>query len=224
MFLTPCNIYKIKKLISELPNKYSSGYDNINNVLLKSIKDLIAHPLSIIFNMSLHEGFFPEAMKLAEVVPLFQNGSRLLLNNYRPISLLPTICKILEKAVYSRTYSFLIKHNILFRSQYGFHKKHSCEHAVTELIGEICKGLDQGKHTIALFIDLSKAFDTIDHHILFQKLYRYGIRGTALNWFKSYLEQKKYGQNVRFHQVEGPYIQIQKTSQLVLLEVVVLAL
>ena len=190
VFLTPCTIYEIKKLISELPNKYSSGYDNINNVLLKSIKDLIVHTLSIIFNRSLCDGIFPEAMKLAEVVPLFKSGSRLLLNNYWPISLLPTISKILEKVVYSRIYSFLIKHNILFKSQYGFCKKHSCEHAVTELIGEICKGLDQGKHTIALFIDLSKAFDTIDHNILFHKLYRYGIRGTALNWFRSYLEHR----------------------------------
>ena len=159
-------------------------------MLFKDIKDEITHPLSIIFNKSLEEWVFPTSMKLAEVVPLFKSGSRSALNNYRPISLLPTISKLLEKTVYSRTYKFLTKHDILFKSQYGFRKKHSCQHAVTELIGEICKSMDQGKHTIALFIDLSKAFDTIDHDILFQKLHHYGIRGPALSWFKSYLHNR----------------------------------
>ena len=92
--------------------------------------------------------------------------------------------------MYNRTYDFLDKHNIFFTSQYGFRKKHSCEHAVTELIGEICKGLENGKHTLSLFIDLSKAFDTISHNILFAKLDRYGIRGTALQWYQSYLNNR----------------------------------
>ena len=190
VFLTPCTTHEIKRLINELPNKYSSGYDNINNVLLKDIKDEIVQPLPKIFNKSLLEGVFPSTMKRADVVPLFKSGSRTVLNNYRPISLLPTISKLLEKIVYARIYEFFTKHDIFFKSQYSFRKKHSCEHAVTELVGEICKGMDQGKHTIALFIDLSKAFDTIDHDILFQKLYHYGIRGSALSWFKSYLHNR----------------------------------
>ena len=105
--------------------------------------------------------------------------------------MLPTISKLLEKIMYTHIYSFLVKHDILFNSQYGFWKRHSCEHAVTELVGEICKSLEQNKHTISLFIDLSKAFDTIIHNILLQKFECYGIRGISLNWSKSYLENRE---------------------------------
>ena len=93
--------------------------------------------------------------------------------------------------MYNRIYSFLDTNGSIFKSQYGFRKRHSCEHAITELIGEICKNLENEKHTLALFIDLSKAFDIISHEILYKKLERYGIRGTALNWFISYLEDCK---------------------------------
>ena len=95
--------------------------------------------------------------------------------------------------MYARTYEFLQKHNVLYKNQYGFRKRHSCEHAVTELIGKVCKGLESNKHTIALFIDLSKAFDTIEHNILFSKMESYGIRGTSLNWYKSYLSNCTMG-------------------------------
>ena len=137
------------------------------------------------------QGTFPVNMKLADIIPLFKGGNRHLLTNYRPISLLPTISKLLEKIVYARIYDFVSKRKILYNSQYGFRKRHSCEHAITELVGEISKGLENNKHTIAIFIDLSKAFDTINHNILFAKLYKYGIRGIALDWFKSYLKDRK---------------------------------
>ena len=190
VFLAPCTVIEIKKLIENLPNKMSSGYDNISNILLKKIQRAIAPPLNIVFNKSLSEGIFPDCMKLADVTPLFKGGNRLSLNNYRPISLLPTLSKLLEKIMYSRTYSFLTKYDLLYKSQYGFRKKHSCEHAVTELIGEICKGLETKKHTMAVFIDLSKAFDTISHDLLLKKMSLYGIRGKALDWYTSYLENR----------------------------------
>ena len=190
VYLAPCTPSKLSKIIDLLPNKTSSGYDDINNILLKKLKDSLLLPLSMIFNLSISSGIFPDDMKLAEIIPLLKSGSRCILTNYRPISLLPTISKLLEKIIYSQTYDFLIKNNILFNSQYGFRKKHSCEHAVTELLGKITKGLEKNKHTIAVFIDLSKAFDTISHDILFEKMERYGIRGTALNWYKSYLQNR----------------------------------
>ena len=190
VFLTPCTSTEIKTLIATLPNKASSGYDNIDNRLLKEIGDCILKPLTTLFNMSLQFGLFPKDMKVSDITPLFKNGSRQMPTNYRPISLLPTISKLLEKIMYSRIYSFMDTNQLFFHSQYGFRKKHSCKHAITELIGEISKGLENKKHTIALFIDLSKAFDTISHDILYRKLDRYGIRGTALNWFKSYLENR----------------------------------
>ena len=126
-------------------------------------------------------------MKSADVIPLFKGGNRMTLTNYRPISLLPTISKLLEKVMYSRTYDFLTKHNILFKNPYSVRKRHSCEHEHEQLIGEVCKGLESKKHTIALFIDLFKAFDTISHDILFSKMELYCIRGISLNLYKSYL-------------------------------------
>ena len=174
-----------------LPNKNSSGHDNISNILLPELKLELETSLTEIFNLSISTGVFPEDMKLADILPLFKSGSRTALTNYRPILLLPTISKLLEKLVYSRVYTFLNKNDSIFKSQYGFRQKHSCKHAVTKLIGKICKGLGNNKNTIALYIDLSKAFDTISHDILYSKLEHYGICGTALNWFKSYLSNRK---------------------------------
>ena len=190
VFLTPCSVAKINKLIENLPNKTSSGYDDISNLLLKKLQSVLVYPLQIIFNKSLSEGIFPDSMKLADVIPLFKGRNKAVLTNYRPISLLPTLSKLLEKVMYKRTYDFLTKHDILFRSQYSFRKKHSYEHAITELVGEICKGLETKKHTMAIFIDLSKAFDTISHNLLLTKMSLYGLRGTAHAWYNSYLSNR----------------------------------
>ena len=191
MFLAPTNKYEIEKLICNLPNKNSSGYDLINNKLLKLIKDEIAKPLEIIFNQSIACGIFPDKMKLAEIVPLYKNKSRTEPGNYRPISLLPTISKVLEKIMYKRTYKFLTENNQIYHSQYGFRVGHSCENAIGDLVSHVLKNQQQSKYTAALFLDLSKAFDTLNHELLLPKLEIYGIRGTALNWFCSYLSERK---------------------------------
>ena len=160
-------------------------------MLLKQIFSCIEVPLHSIINRSLLEGCFPSSMKIVEVIPLFKNKDRKLCTNYRPISLLLTISKILEKIVYSRTYDFLNNTHQIFDSQYGFQKKHSCEHAIQELIGNILEGYENDKSTIAVFLDLSKAFDTISHRVLFEKLSLYGIQGSCLDWFKAiYLEEE----------------------------------
>ena len=122
-----------------------------------------------IFNQSLSNGVFPEVMKLAEIVPLFKSNDKTLTENYRPISLLITLSKILEKVVHKRTYSFLQEQGLLYKSQYGFRSSHSCENAITELIGCIIKAQELGKYTAALFLDLSKAFDTLEHTVLLKK-------------------------------------------------------
>ena len=171
-------------------NKTSTGYDGISNKLLKGIKNSIITPLAIIFNQSMNQGIFPTAMKEAAVVPLFKSENSEILNNYRPISLLITVSKILEKLIYKRTYNFLSKTNQLFVSQYGFRQNHSCNDAVNELSMQILKNLEEDKFTVSIFWDLSKAFDTLDHDILLEKMSRYGIRGHTNIWFRSYLEHR----------------------------------
>ena len=113
-----------------------------------------------------------------------------MVTNYRPISLLITMSKILEKVIYSRVYNFLVETNQLYQSQYGFRSGHSCQNAISELIGNILKHLEENKLNIGVFIDLSKAFDTLSHNILIRKLQKYGIRGTSLKWFESYLKDR----------------------------------
>ena len=191
IFLSPTTPVEIIKLISNLPNKTSSGFDQLNNKLLKELRHELATPLCIIFNLSLNTGCFPTKMKYAEIVPLYKSKSKLESSNYRPISLLITISKILEKIIYRRTYEFLDNTNQIYRSQYGFRVKHSCEHAIGELVSNIVKNQQKEKFTASLFLDLSKAFDTLDHKLLLSKLEIYGIRGTALHWFETYLSERK---------------------------------
>ena len=191
IYLEPITPMEINKLIDNLQPKKSSGTDNIDNTILKDLKPYLTEPLSTLFNESMLCGTFPSAMKTAKVVPLFKSKSREETTNYRPISLLLTISKLLEKAMYTRVYSFLTSTDQLYVSQYGFRKKHGCDHAVGELIANISKGIEQGKLTASIFLDLSKAFDSLEHKAIFMKMERYGLRGICLDWFKSYLKDRK---------------------------------
>ena len=190
MFMAPTSRTEIEKLIDKLPNKTSKGHDDISNILLKRIKSTISHPLEIIFNKSIQDGVFPEDMKQADVIPLHKSKEKFIVNNYRPISLLLTMSKILQKIVYGRIYSFLCNSDQLFQSQYGFRTGHSCENAICELVGTVAKNRAEKKHTIGVFIDLSKAFDTLNHQMLLSKMDKYGIRRHSLEWFRSYLSNR----------------------------------
>ena len=191
MYFVPITKLEIEKIIKKLEPKKSSGHDGISNKLIKDLCDVISHPLTLIFNQSLQTGIFPSSMKWADITPLYKSKSKYEKTNYRPISLLLTISKILEKAVYSRTYNFLEQNQTLYNSQYGFRTQHSCQDAISELVGKILKNMEEQKYTMAVFIDLSKAYDTLEHKILFAILYRYGIRGLTLEWVRSYLTNRK---------------------------------
>ena len=130
-------------------------------------------------------------MKIAKVIPLYKNGSKHLFTNYRPVSLLPQFSKILEKLFNSRLDSFLERHNVLSESQYGFRTKRSTSQALMESIERITDAIDNHQYAIGIFIDLRKAFDTINHNILINKLEKIGIRGMAIDWIKSYLDRRK---------------------------------
>ena len=191
VFWTPVTRVELEKIINKLPNKKSSGYDQLDNCLLKELGPCFIDTLVCIFNKSLKEGVFPMAMKMAEVVPLHKGKEKFLSTNYRPISLLITLSKLLEKLVYKCTYDFLDSTGQIYVSQYGFRAKHSCEHAIQELLENILKGFEQKRLTISVFLDLSKAFDTISHEVLFIKLEKYGLWGICLDWFKSYLSDRR---------------------------------
>ena len=184
------NVTEIEKIINRLPNKASSGYDGVSNILLKKLGKSLSYPLGIIFNQSTATGCFPDRMKVAEIIPLYKGREEDQVVNYRPVSLLMTISKILEKIIYNRVFKFLTKYNILYDSQYGFRSKHSCEDAILELVGRVLQSKNDDKYCAGIFLDLSKAFDTLDHHLLLQKMEKYGIRGLTLDWFKSYLSNR----------------------------------
>ena len=187
IFLQPTNPIEIKRLIGKLPNKGSSGFDKIDNIMLKKLEPEVATQISIIANASMTQGIFPELMKNALIVPLYKAKSRELVTNYRPISLLLTISKLIEKIVYKQVYNYLNTTGQIYKSQYGFRSAHSCEHAIGELLGSIVKNIQLGKDTVTLMLDLSKAFDTLQHSVVYKKLERYGLRGNCLSWFQSYL-------------------------------------
>ena len=187
----PTTPQEINKIISEIKPKKSSGLDEIPTFVLHKLPPNILIALSHIFNLSIAQGVYFDASKTAKVIPLLlKKGSSLDANNYRLISFLSTLSKMFEKIMHRRLYSFLTKNNFFHRLHFGFRKKHSTNHAATTLIEYICNASETKDFAIGAFIDLSKAFDIIDHAILLDKLYKYGVRGIAHNCFHTYLHNR----------------------------------
>ena len=191
MFFEPASLQEVSNIIHSLKPKNSSGYDDISNKLVKELHPVILKPLTEVINRSLQEGIFLDDMKRSDTIPLYKTKEKYYTTNYRPISLLLALSKILEKVIYKRTVKFLDKNGIIYNSQYGFREKHSCIDAVMELTTEILKSKENNLHTASVFLDLSKAFDTLDPKILIKKLEKYGLRGVVLNWFESYLTNRQ---------------------------------
>ena len=135
-------------------------------------------------------GVVPDKFKLARVIPVYKTGSRTNLNNYRPISLLPIFNKILESIMLKRLTKFIDIHKIIYNKQFGFRSNHSTEHAILSIIDQIQNSIDKSEYSCGIFLDFSKAFDTVNHSILLRKLDNYGIRGIAQEWFDSYLNNR----------------------------------
>ena len=141
--------------------------------------------------MSLESGTVPNKLKTAKVIPIYKAGDTQIMSNYRPVSVLPTLSKVYEKIVYKRLNSFLSKHNILTPYQFGFRQNMSTSLALTYFVDQVNQGIENKQYNVGLFIDLSKAFDTVDHQILIQKLKYYGVRGIALTWIENYLSERQ---------------------------------
>ena len=181
----------IIQLINKLPSKSSSGDDGISTTLIKKIKNEISKSLTLIINQCIQKGIFPHKLKLAKVIPIFKSGDETLFNNYRPISILPSLSKIFERVIFNQIHDYFNTHNLYYSNQYGFRKDHSTELAALEIIDRITQHLDKGATPINIYLDLSKAFDTLDHNILLHKLKHYGIQDNALDLFRSYLTERQ---------------------------------
>ena len=160
---------KISNTLKSLKNG-ATGYDEINASLLKHISSVIIEPLKYLSKFSLSEGVFPTELKLANVIPLYKSGDAFVFNNYRPVSLLCVISKVFERIMYNRLIDFLETYAILNNSQFGFRKMHSTYMALMTLMNRLVTSFENNEYVLGLYLDFSKAFDTVDHVILLKKL------------------------------------------------------
>jgi hypothetical protein len=191
LFCDPVTIKELNQLIKDLRISKSPGPDEIGPKLVKSIAPMILEPLVHIYNLSFLSGVVPDKLKVAKIVPVFKKGDPSIPGNYRPISLLSVFDKLLEKLMYSRLYKHLSRNNVLYDFQFGFRKNHSTALALLEVTDSIYQNLDEGNSCCGIYLDLQKAFDTVNHDILLSKLYNYGVRGIVHHWFQSYLANRK---------------------------------
>ena len=182
---------EVKSVLKSLPVGKASGPDGISNRVLKELADQMAMPLSLLFNQSIEDGKIPADWKEAYVSPVPKGGDLSLSSNYRPISLLSNLDKILERAIFKYIYNHLRDNSILTAYQSGFTPGDSTINQLTYMYDTFCSALDSGKEVRAVFCDISKAFDRVWHKGLIRKLKTAGITGTLLKWFKSYLDERK---------------------------------
>ena len=186
----PIAIAETTKLLRELDGSKATGLDKIPCKILKIAGDIISPSLTKIFNQSLSLGIFPDDWKVAKVNPTFKKGQRSDLQNYRPISIISGVAKVFEKAVFSQIYKYFNDYELLTNCQSGFRPQHSTQTALLETINSWAFNIDKGLVNGVIFIDLKKAFDTIDHGIIISKLAKYGFTQKPLTWFQSYLEAR----------------------------------
>lgn len=187
---TPINEEFTLAYLKKMKTGKAVGLDGIPARLLKDSAEIICKPLTKIVNSSLATGIVPTDWKTARVIPVSKNARTEDLNNYRPISVLPLVSKVLERAVHSELYTFFTNNHLLNPHQHGFRKGHSTETATICFTDEVRRSIDQGLLTGSIFIDLSKAFDSVNHDILLHKLHAYGVRNGELEWFRNYLSNR----------------------------------
>ena len=179
------------KCICCLKTNKRLAYNDISTDVVKRVSDEIFVILKHIFNISLAKGAFPDKLKIAWVTPIFKKGNNTLVTNYRPISVLLFSSKLLESIMYNYLYKCLVENSILYRKQFGFQNAHSTEDAILQLLNQIIDTFSQEEYTLWIFIDLFKAFDTVNHNILLEKLKAYGIQSENLKRCRRYLSNRK---------------------------------
>ena len=180
----------VVKIINQLDSKKSGDIYNITPDIVKLSNQVVAQCLSIIFNRCIREGKFPDALKKAKIIPLHKGDSVLSVANYRPISLLPIFSKVFERLIYNQFVDYIEVNNILDELQFGFQKNKSTEHAISSIISSITGALANKQSSYCIFLDFAKAFDTVNHKILLDKLAYYGVKDQTLGLFDSYLTNR----------------------------------
>ena len=205
MFVKRVDETELGDILSNLKNS-AAGSDGIKPSLIKLVKTEIMEPLLFLVNISLKQGVFPDLLKKAVVIPVHKKCCKQTISNYRPVSILPAFSKIFERIMCHRLVEYLEAFKLLYANQFGFRRRHSTDLAIVTVVDSVLKSLEEKNVVLGIFMDLAKAFDTINHSILLRKLQNYGIRGTAHEWFKSYLncrkQKVKYNEDVYSSEIE----------------------
>lgn len=200
MQIAPTTPNEICTIVKKMENKHSCGYDEMPICLVKEHIEVLAEPLSDYFNKCIKEAIFPEQLKIAKVIPVYKKGSKSDPKNYRPISLLPLLSKLFEKILKFRLLAHLRANKVLNDRQFGYQKGVGTSDAIYTLLDDVIGKINSRMRVAGIFLDLSSAFDTIDHELLLTKMSHYGIRGNVLRLFSSYLKNRQM------------YVEIDKTQ------------
>ena len=198
---------EVKQILNKLNINKATGLDGIGPKILKLCSDYIAEAITFLINKSISEGIFPNDLKCASVIPVYKSGPKTNPNNYRPISILPTLSKVFERHIASQIQHFLSRHDLIYSHQSGFRKNHSCCTSLVSLIDGWLKDVDEGKCVGAVFLDLKKAFDLVDHNILIEKLKAYHFSSSSISIMKSYLDNRY--QLVKYNDVQSKLLPVQ---------------
>ncbi len=186
-FFYPTSKMCVDIIIDKLAPKTSCKFDGISSKIIKIIKPTLIKPIISIINQMLTTGIFPDKLKIAKIIPIYKKDKDTLFTNYRPFSLLPALSTIFEKIIFKPLHNFFQEKKLLYNSQYGFRTDHSTWFAALELVDSdrVIVEMDKNNTPLNIFLDLSKAFDTLDHKILLEKLKYYGIIGVAYRLMES---------------------------------------
>jgi hypothetical protein len=207
LYLTPVTQGEVLKIIKQLKSKHSCGVDELPPILIKKCAKELSIPLTYLINQSFCDGDFPDSLKISLIKPVHKKDDKTNPANYRPIAILPSFSKVLEKAMCNRLYNFLEKYEVLDDSQNGFRKSRSTTLSVYKYIQAALQTLNDKQHAVGILLDLSKAYDKVSYDILLSKLYGSGVRGTAYNWFRSYLKNRKQIVQIEYHNINTNVIE-----------------
>ena len=185
------NFDEFEEAFKSLKTNKAAGFNDLSSDIITDAYDNLKNILFHVFKVSIKQAIFPDSLKIVKVTPIFKSGAKDNASNYHPISILPVFSKVLERIMYNRVYNRLDSKDLLYEKQFGFQRNTSTEHAILQLTRDVTSSFQKREYTLAAFIDLSKAFDTVDHQILIKKLQYYGIDGSTLEWSKSYLSNRK---------------------------------